>query len=1046
MIVYFADRRLSIIGLASSDLKTGVYIGDDNFVDDVESGTTTFSLDVYFDDENRKKAETMADAGNYVLCKYGDKSKFFTIIDTEEDVMSQKISAYLEDGGLDLLNDVAGPFAADRELPLDWYLERWLVETGFEIKIDPLVDTTKQLQLGWESTDTVTNRLISIATAFDTEIDFGFDIQGLTLTHKYVNVYKKRGKDISAKLRLGKEIENLRVKKSVANLATALDVVGGQDTSEVDLTGVGCILIGNEFAFGENGSSGNGWVDSFFNQTNCMGYAIRQPGGDFAAKGGENATYPGKTYAECLTDFMSTTGSQNQTVSTDGPRGYRLALDLSWSKPTGDEAINVTYTLSILAGSTYYFSQFAIGWEVYIGGTRVNYRARAGAAKQGVSKNGRLQLCTGTTSVSQNDNGISVSALIDMATNRVSDGKPVAPGPMNLSGSFKPVKADTDEQKKTIRYVIVGGGVNDITPNRNASGMAAIKSGIDSFITVVREQFPYAKIYLIPLFGTIEGDISDRSKVSKATVTRAEFTEDEWLIYSTLGHIETWTGTSSSRGGAVKKDIFHVTGKSVDGGWTHTAVYMCDNDSGDLHGTCVGHFVNDKDMLLDTWVAYARSKGVYTCEPSIDWFEGDSDSRPEEGPSTNVDGVKSVTRYYRATSSSDTPDAASITSTTIPTLTTTNKYLWCKTVVKYTDTSISDSVGVSLLAVKDAYGTHVRSGSSLFLNNSGYSTAGQYIAKFINGWDGDVDTENGYMNTKYITLEGREYDDGDIYIDGTLLKSRNAVSKWTRFVDNDKAFTNSYHIVRTFSYDTDNQDELLSKAIEELKELREPAITYEADVYDLPRNIGVGDTVDIVDEKGEIFLSSRILQIEHSETRAEDRVTLGDYKRKESGLVQIVQDLSKQFQDQAAKQAFYTWTAYADDTNGTNISLTRLGSSKYLGIATYRVSPEVDLSDPSIFKWTVIEDGDSIILKISSSNGTYFMDKTINTVLTTMVYVNGVLQSNEQISQLGVIYWYKDGTLVGTGNQFEILESQLINEGTYEARLESNGENIEPED
>lgn len=961
MIVYFADRRLSILGLASTGLATTAYISDDKSVMDVDTGTTTLNLVIDYDPAGRKFVEAMANAGNYILRKNSDgKDEFFTIIDFEEDVDGHQISIYAEDGGLDLINDVAGPFYAESAHTMQWYMERWLVNTGFEVKLEALLDQTKTLLLGWESTSTVTARLVSIASAFGAEIDFGFEIEGLKLTHKYVNVYKKRGKDIGSKLRLGKELSNLRIKKTVANLATALDVTGGQDTDDVDLTNVGAILIGNDYAFGD-GQSGNGWVDSFYQQTGCMGYAIRQQGGDFAAKGNSSSTYPNKNYAECLTEFMSTSGSQNKTVSKEGPRGYSLVLDLSWAIPTGTNNISVTYTLKLTSGSSYYFTNFKIGHEVSIGGSAVNTQARSSSAYKSISRNGTLTLCTGTASVPQSDNAIAVSAMIDMAVNTAA-GQPAAPGAMNLSDSFKVVRADTEDQKKTIRYIIVGGGINDISTIKNTGGETAIKNGIDSFLSVCRDKFPYAKIYFLPMIGTIEGNIQDQSKEVKLTLDRTNYAEQKWLEVTTIGVTNNFDYGSADISGIAKDDIFWVKGKSTDGGWTHTAVYSRTEDTSKLEGICVGHMVQDVDMLKDTWAGYARTKGVFTCDVATEWFQGEDDLRPEEG-------------------------------------------------------------------------------SSMLLTS--YSTAGQYIAKFVGGWDGDVDSDDsGYMSTKYVTLEGIEYDDGDFYIDGKLLKSRNAVSKWTRFINDDTAYTDSYHIVKEYSYSTTDKDELLTRSIAQLKKLREAEVSYEADIVYLPKDIKVGDTVDIIDELGELYLSTRILAIEHSDTREEDRITFGEFALKESGISQMVRDLADQFKEQSSKQTFYTWTAYADDVLGTNISLTRLPSSMYLGIATYRMSPDIDLSDPGIFKWTVLEDSDAITLSISSSNGTYFTQTTVNTVLTAFVFVNGTMLDETQIAQYGVIHWYKDGNLIMDGaipyegTTLTILESQLVDKGVYEARLE----------
>lgn len=966
MIVYFADRRLSILGMATSELGSEICIIDDEFTSNVDMGVATLSLDIQFTSASRKRIESMADAGNYVLYKHKGRASFFTIIDYDEDVDAQTLSLYMEDGGLDLLNDSAIPFIANDKKTIDWYLERELINTGFEVAIDGDVDKTKKLQLGWDSSSTITNRILSIAGAFEVEVDYDFEIEGLVLTHKYVRIHKKIGKNVSARLTLGKELNNLKIKKSVANLATALEVVGGRDDGRIDLSGVGCILIGNEYAFGNGEEGGNGWVDGFYEQTNCLGYAIRQPGGDFSAKGNSHSTYPDKNYAECLDTFMATdsSGSQTKTITVDGPRGYRLSLTLSWTRPENDsDTLTVNYALKLISGGTYRFSQFSIGWEVKIADQNANIRPRSGAPKQSIALNSTLTLCSGSVSITQTSDPIQVSALIDMAT-KSSQGVAVAPGPMNLSGEFKPV-IDEDDPRKAIRFIIVGGGVNDLSSSRNSSGESGIKEGIDAFVASARLNFPYAKVYFVPLFSTIEGNVLDQSKTVKANVDRSSFTEQNWNTYSVIGHEETWNDTASSRGECKKKDLFTIKGTSTDGGWIHTVIYECDNDTGDLHGHCVGHLIDNVDLLTDYWVSYARKKGVYTVSKSLEWFRGVSDYRPEEG-------------------------------------------------------------------------------SVMFMTDNGYRTDGNLIANFLAGWDGDI-YSSGSTSSRYVTLEGREYDDGDFYIDGTLLKSREAVSKWTRYVDRQHAYTNSYHLVRSFSYDTTNQDELLARAIEELKKLREPSVTYEADVLYLPANVDRGDTVTIIDEEGALFLETRILEISHSETSGKDKIVFGDFVVKTSGISQMVYDLAAAFSAEAAKTKFYTWTVYAEDTKGTGISLTKTLRSKYIGIASYRTMPEPDLTDPSVFKWSMI-DTVPIIVKITSSQGLYFEDSKIATTLTANVYSGGRPMSSEEVFQIGDLNWYKNGTYVHTGTTYTILPIDNVYNAVIEARLEDDTDHrIEPE-
>lgn len=62
-------------------------------------------------------------------------------------------------------------------------------------------------------------------------------------------------------------------------------------------------------------------------------------------------------------------------------------------------------------------------------------------------------------------------------------------------------------------------------------------------------------------------------------------------------------------------------------------------------------------------------------------------------------GIKSITYYYATSTTQTAPSASSITSTTIPAMSPTNKYLWRKEVIKFTDTTVADKTTVVLMAV-----------------------------------------------------------------------------------------------------------------------------------------------------------------------------------------------------------------------------------------------------------------------------------------------------------------------------------------------------------
>lgn len=209
-----------------------------------------------------------------------------------------------------------------------------------------------------------------------------------------------------------------------------------------------------------------------------------------------------------------------------------------------------------------------------------------------------------------------------------------------------------------------------------------------------------------------------------------------------------------------------------------------------------------------------------------------------------------------------------------------------------------------------------------------------------------------------ITLKGYSYDDGDIYVssDGLLL-SRSALEKWSRYVYPDepnKEAEGTGHILGTYSYDTDQQSTLCAHAVTKLKELSQIEVNYEADIKDLPHAIGIGDYVNIINQKGELYLNSRVLKLTKSEITGKNVATLGDYLIKDPGISERIEQLAQDFALLASKRTYYTWTAYADDAIGTGISLNPY-RKPYMGIAVNRITEAVDISDPAVFTWMLIQ-------------------------------------------------------------------------------------------
>lgn len=254
MILYFADRQMRVLGHASTNLPKGFVISEDLKTEDVETGVATFSCYVGFTDETRAALEEMTDAGNYLLRSHGNENEFYTIIDTEIDTKNKEIYIYAEDVGLDLLNEIADEFEADASYNAEWYINKYIIDSGFEIGINEIpADSVRKLK--WEGEETVTARLASIATQFGGyEISFSFDIKGLEITNKYVNIHKERGQDTGVQLRLNRDIDRIVTSKSVANLATAFVCEGGvPDNAEEPITLKGYKYDDGDFYVDDNG-------------------------------------------------------------------------------------------------------------------------------------------------------------------------------------------------------------------------------------------------------------------------------------------------------------------------------------------------------------------------------------------------------------------------------------------------------------------------------------------------------------------------------------------------------------------------------------------------------------------------------------------------------------------------------------------------------------------------------------------------------------------------------------------------------------------------
>lgn len=235
MILYFTDRHMNVLGQASTELPEGLYVSDDLKTEEVEAGVATLEFTLNYTEKTRKEASRYGAVGNYILRKNGEEEEFYTIITSEENVFKQEVEIYAEDAGMDLLNETVGAYAADKAYPASYYVEKFSYDSGFEVGLNEVSNLNRKLS--WEGETTASERILSVATQFDAEVSYSFEIDRLRIRHKYINLHKKRGTDSGRELRINREINNIIVKSSVEDLATALSVTGGYpEESETPIT------------------------------------------------------------------------------------------------------------------------------------------------------------------------------------------------------------------------------------------------------------------------------------------------------------------------------------------------------------------------------------------------------------------------------------------------------------------------------------------------------------------------------------------------------------------------------------------------------------------------------------------------------------------------------------------------------------------------------------------------------------------------------------------------------------------------------------------
>lgn len=135
------------------------------------------------------------------------------------------------------------------------------------------------------------------------------------------------------------------------------------------------------------------------------------------------------------------------------------------------------------------------------------------------------------------------------------------------------------------------------------------------------------------------------------------------------------------------------------------------------------------------------------------------------------------------------------------------------------------------------------------------------ITDLVTGLKPTGGTPEGTETPINLTKLSKAYDDGDIYTSGAYVFSRSARAKWNRY---NSDYGGDGNLIRAWSYDTTNVDELLKRSITHLKANMDEKKSYTAQISDSVKNIGLGDIITAIDKSRDIRVRCRVTETEET--------------------------------------------------------------------------------------------------------------------------------------------------------------------------------------
>ena len=705
---FIISRDMHVLCNPSTDAEYSLPIDDSGvnygqritLANNVAIGTYDFKT---FPDHEDSKYIT---EGNYIAFKdkYG-KDRLYTIMSIEGD---EKWDVHCEDIGLDLINEVAGAWNVSAE-PVETTMNRCLHDTGWSIGVNEIADRKRATK--YESrTDSHLARIGMIMNAFDAECEFVIEMNGAKVTKQVVNIYKSLGEDKVQQVFID-DIDLIALSRSgsIEDLCTCMICYGKEEN------GVRTTIESIEYDDGRYYSpkghiriydreahqkwsryraydyTGQGEFDGYVNgafeyetdspqelfnrglselkQRNDKKVSYEAELYDLQADIGDTIRIADNRYQEKLYLSARVQEVQNHYTVNGEDTGKLANYSLMESKRTQD----VEDMLKELQGKVVSIDHAEISYQIGESGTEP---PDGEWSSEPVDAEAGKYLWTRTITYYTNSSRNTAYSIAKSGLN----------GEKGESGD-KGDKGDTGSAGASLVTLITSYSYNQTEIDTYAkdgysgSWYVTSTSGVkvnDTVLLRVRNTTKNGYCYIIAKETEVESS-TRVTATSQGVVDKGN------------------TGDKGDKGETGPQGPQGVQGvKGTDGKTYYTWIKYADSPTSGMSDNPSG-----KKYI---GVAYNKTTATESTKYSdYSWslIKGDKGDKGDKGETGGIgptgNGIKSIAYYYARTTSQTAPSAASITATSIPTLDATNKYLWQKEVITYTNNTSQTSV--LLLAV-----------------------------------------------------------------------------------------------------------------------------------------------------------------------------------------------------------------------------------------------------------------------------------------------------------------------------------------------------------